>query len=1174
MYRRILAIGTEIVPDSMRFVEPRNSAYAATADGRLIAIQLFDGAVAELGSGYADPVSIAALTDGLRVAVAQADGAVMVARLATADRDRASLLAQLPGPALGIDVHPDSTALLALSDSTPDGTLPQLLLCDLATGNLTLVTGDLEGARTLAVDRDSRTALVFSILPGGGRTLTTINLDDATTDVLSTEDYDHISYTPTGGTPVVFATRPDPATGADLLTAWDGAESVTESLPGTVDGLTHWGSLVLVASGTELHAVEWQLDDGPLDIDAPIGPLITFGYTRLHVDLPAQGLAPGDVAYAVREGVDAGSISLGVEPPDPEGTESVMLLAGHLRGEFHLEATSAADGSLLATRRFRVTTHWPDATSGPPVAVTGDVGATLMDWGGTGGVAGYRFLTPREWRVLVVLVSPADRGFDDPDAMRTEWKDRAIGGGESLRHYYEEVSAYVPDPGGHGMTVKLVDDKVFGPIEIDLGWGNLFEPRGNVNAGWRVSDQGVEDLAGAVSSFFADLPGGNKLIELADSIVFVVRSGSDRPQPVSPDNPDLIPTKYVWGSAIKAVDFWRKTPVSGTEPTTFTQFARSVMFLTDRVPDNAPHGTVTRTACHELGHNLGLADLYNTGDFTEEIDQRAVGAIDLMHESSVLPHFSLANRLALGWIDPAWLRRFDFTATPAGDSVRLQCIQTVQQGGPTDGRVAGIEIPITDDWSYLFEYRREQPGQFADRDLNPSVVQIDDKAVIGTDLRVRGGETARPPILRLPKDIDGDGAVLISGRDYRDNDTTNPERMHDFVLTADRLAPPFEDDTAEVTVEYLQANRPQLMVHPAPGNGNFRSKDIRLVSRLGSALPYVVKGATNHIEVDVHNVGSLDATNAEIKVKWLTFTLTGAAEWNELPDPAPFNVAKRGGVTTVKVPWELPASVPVGGGTIEAKHFCVRVDIVRYFDPEHAEKAEIVVHDNWAQSNFDTAPVGHGSPSDRLATAATATNTLPRRATYRFDVAQSTLWYRVYLGHKWLELAPGQTQPVPLAYESLAGDPVHGEEFDRHIEEITSRDHHVAVTSSVVPRGTECPTPRTIFGCGLTLRTGFRVIIDEVGHDKEGVFARVSTLRNGHLEPMRSGRLHCAIWPDDDPEQAAVTSGPIRNGRGTAPLLPQTVQDLRDGRPMSVVLGRPGDNVFVAAATTPASVRG
>lgn len=1174
MYLRTIPTGTDVVPDSVRFVASRNSVYAATADGRLLAIRLFDGTVAELGTGFLTPVGVVQLADGIRLAIGESEGTVLVVSRDTADRDHARVLAQLPSYVLALDEHPDADALLILSDSQPDGTLPALLRCDLESGDIEVIAADLEGARTLNVDADGRTALVFSAVAGSGRTLTTVNLDDGTVDRVTTEDYDHIAYAPTAGALGVFATRFDPAADTDVLTFWDGAESVTEPLPGPVPvaGLTRWGSLVLVAAGSNLHALEWDLEEGELPITVPLAPLVATGYARLLVDLPTLGLTPGDVTYSVREGFDAGSISLGVEPPNPDGSESVMLLAGYLRGEFHVEATNTADGSLLAVRRFRVTTLWPDDVAGPPVAVTGDVGATLMDWGGTGGIAGYRVLPPpREWRVLTVLLFLNDRKYDDEEATRNQWKDLAIGGGASLRHYYEEVSAFVPDPNGRGVTVKLVGDKVFGPIKVEMGWGDAFKQRGGADAGWLSTPKGKKEMAGAVSTFFADMPGGVNTIALADSFVFVIRSGSDGPVPMGAGNPDL-PTKYVWGHA-DPTKLWRKTEAPPGQPTTFTQFERPVSFMSDVYPAAAPIGDVSRTLCHEFGHNLGLKDLYNRGDFTAEVEAREVGGMDLMHSSEYLPHFSLANRTALGWIDPAWLRRFDFTANPTGDTVRLQSIETVEAGGPTDGRVAGIEIPISDDWSYLFEYRRTQPGQLGDQLLKPSVIADDDKAIIGTDVRWRGGETARPPILRLPEDVDGDGPVLhLADTNYRDSDTTNPARMHDFVLTLNRLAPPFEDDTAEVTVEYLEAHRPQLLVHPAPGNGNLKSEDIKLVSAAGAAVPNVVKGATNFIDVTVHNVGSLEATKAEITVKWLPFTLTGSEEWRELVPPEPFLVPKKD-KKTVRVAWPLESSVPVGDTRVEATHFCVRVEIKKYFDEAHPESEEIVVFDNWAQSNFDTAPVGHGSPSDRHATAATATNTLERRATYQFDVTQSTPWYRVYLGNAWLELDPGQTRTIDLAYESLAGDPLHGKEFDRHIEEINGRDHHVAVTSSVLPESTECDTPRTVFGCGLTLRSGLRVLIDEISYTVEGVSARIRSQQNGQWHKVSSGTLHCAVWPDDDPEHAELTNARIRNGFVTVGFHQQTAQDLHDGRPLSFVLARPGDNIYVATVTSPAPMQ-
>jgi hypothetical protein len=447
--------------------------------------------------------------------------------------------------------------------------------------------------------------------------------------------------------------------------------------------------------------------------------------------------------------------------------------------------------------------------------------------------------------------------------------------------------------------------------------------------------------------------------------------------------------------------------------------------------------------------------------------------------------------------------------------------------------------------------------------METSIVSGSTTILVGSDLRARGGEVARPPIIRLPKDADGDGPLLVNnGENYSDSDVTNPQRMHDFVLRLDAIASP-NSDSAEVKVDYLDAHRPQLQVRPAPGRGNFKSPDIRLIGPFGVSVPGAVKGATNLIEITVHNVGSLAAKDTQIHVKWLPFTLTAGA-WNNLSDPAPFNVPANG-LTKLVVPWAIPASVKIGD--VEVEHFCVRVDIERYRDPAHPDHEEIVVHDNWAQSNFDSKPVKFGSPSDRIATVTTATNVLGRRATYLFDAEQSTPWYRVFLGHAWLRLEPGQTRPIELAYESLSGDPLYGDDFEKNIERISSRDHHVAVMSGVMPEGTECDTPRDVFGVGLTLRAGRRVRIDQVGRNGEVVFARVQRVGAGGTSPVNSGELHLAVWPDDEPERVTHTRGPISDGFGSAPLTGQTLQDLADSRPTSFMLARPGDNVYGTTTT-------
>jgi hypothetical protein len=1160
MLQRVITVGHDLVAESLTFDETGNMVWAATTNGALVTARLLDQRITLIGSGYRRPIGVIPGHDGLTVAVVEHNGRTWLALREQASRLRAQFVTDLPGRVLAARRHLEPGRILVLTtlQVPAGGPDPTIFSVDLRDGTANIIASGLTGARAFVVDEARRELAVLAMTPSGERSLSVVGLDDG-------------AVTPGPDVALAFntiLTSPDPAEHAvvgayadEMSPGWltllrfDGTSGSTLDLARPVHSLTRWGSLVLAACGADLVAVEWGLDEGNLPIDTPLGPLYVNGYARLAVDLASAGLTPNDVGFAVREGPEAGSISAGIESPAADGTQPVVLVAGFRPGEYHVEARLRADASLLARRRFRVTACWPDEIIGPPVAVTGPRQSYhLMSWGGAGAAAGYLLQAPPLWRVAVVLVATKDRRWDALEgAAKNDWKERVIGGGDSVKHFYEEVSY-------KNTTIELAGGRVLGPVNLDEGWGDVFEPKkgGGLNDGWLSKQTGKEILANAISSWMADQPDGAQIMALADSIAIVVRSATDMPTTIGTAPP--IPTQYAWGHAAAGTNFWRKTA------TTFTQGPKPIVVMTDVYPAALPVKPILEhTFCHEIGHNLGLDDLYDANnDYPAEINDRSPANADLMASSRPLPHFSIGNRLRLGWIKAAWLRRFDFSASPSGGVVTLHATERLIQSGPPPGRVAGIEVPIQDGWSYLFELRRAQGDQIGDQGLNS--LSASRFMVLGTDLRVSRGESARPPILFLPVDVDGDGPVLdAANEDYKDSDTTNPERMHDFGLVVQAIGAP-DADSAQVRVDYIAAHRPQLQIRPAPGRGNFKSPDIDLIGPFGVAVTGVVKGVTNGIRITVHNLGTLAATQVQIHVKWLPFTLS-AGSWRTLPDPSPFNVPALG-ITSLVVPWDLPASVKVGD--VEAEHFCVRVEIDRYRDPAHPAQEEIVVFDNWAQSNFDSASVSFGSPSQRIRTVGTATNPLGRAATYRFIADQSGDGYRVYVGHAWLRLPPGDTRPLELAYENLSDDPVYGAQFAQNLERISSRPNHVAVTSWLVPENTECDTPREWWGVALDLRAGRRAWIEDFRRDGELVIARVRASRNDTTIDVTHGDVYLAAWAAENPRRVSVTKGLIRlDGTARVLLSNETLHDIDAGSRIIATLARPADVEFARAISEP-----
>ncbi|MFI6909609.1 hypothetical protein ACIBKY_50685 [Nonomuraea sp. NPDC050394] len=1151
---------------SLSFHEPSNTVWFATSAGEVRAVRLMDRREWLCGSGFDDPVEAVPVQDGLAVAVVERDGRVCVARREAADALDAATVADLGEPVVAARLHPDFGVLLVL---TGDG----LYSVDLTGGVVRAVATDLSEGLGLAVDDARREAFVLRAKPDGTQGVSVVALDSG--------DVQDLPQSVSGAVCLVTAPLGDhgvlvvDGAGSAAVHRADGTSGPGVSLGHVVSGMARWGTLLLALEGGRLHATEWDLDPGPMPVTVPLGPLFVRGYADVPFDPAAVGLAVVDVEFEVAEGPECGTFSAGIEPG---GAAVTVLLAARRQGEFHLLARERGTGTVLATRRFRVTACWPDAEVGPPVAVSGE-GAIRPLWGGVGGVASYtrgKKPAPKEFRLAVVLVSTKDRRFGTTLAStQSTWKDYVIGSGTSARTYLEEVSYFNQPgagPGTTGTTVRLLGGRVLGPVDLDHGWGDLFKMRnaGNLDGGWTSLSGGPITMVEAISSYLLHQPDGYEIMRDADALVIVVRSGSDMPVSVGTGK---VPTKFVWGHARRrGTMFSLKAPIFPPAP--LIDKPGPIVVMTDLYP--AVTGKkAERTLCHELGHALDLDDLYDgNGTFTDEVKQHLATWVDLMHTSDTLPHLSIANRLRLGWVRPAWLRRFDFSLNPNGAVVTLRAAEALSRTGPPPGQAAGIEVPINDSRSYLFEYRRQQPGMVGDQELNEVTSGANPRFVLGTDVD-GSGKSSRPPILLLPDDSDGEGPILdAGGEDYEDNDTTHPARMFDFRVTVESIGTP-DPDTVTVKVDYIGTHRPQLVVRPAPGGDDFKSPDIELINPLGVSptsgffIDSVIKGAPNVVRITIHNVGTLDAKDVLLHVKWIPYT-TSAGGWQTLPDPPRLPLVPAKGKTSLTVVWNVPASLQIKG--VEVEHFCFRVDIDRYWDPVHPEDGELVVHDNWAQSNFATTSVGSGSPSQRIRTVLGVANELPVALTHLLEGQQSRDLFRIYLGNAWLWLDAGESRYVDLAYESLAGDPILGGNFAEAAASLI-QDPNQAVISlwRVPPPEADCATPAQAFGANLQLHAGQRCWFEGVRREGEVIWAQLLTTEESEVVPVTHGIVYLSTWspamPDMLPE---VTTGEVEeSGVVRVRLGKQALALISQGGPLTGLLGRPEDSYFARAVSPP-----
>ena len=700
-------------------------------------------------------------------------------------------------------------------------------------------------------------------------------------------------------------------------------------------------------------------------LEMPEGPVFPGSYVRVPVVV--SGIAIEDVEFVIPAGSPAGEISPSRDASYDPAQPDIVLLAGHLPGDYVLEARRKSDALLLAEGKFSLDARWPNDADGPSLWFAGIVpqssGVPGAAWGG--GPAG----SPQNFDVMpalgtrqvnIVLVDTSTRRYTtDPGelaAIKNKWSDEAV----KSSNYYGEVSY-----GAFGLSTA-----VFGPVQLPGAWEDYFDPVEHPQGFdvWRPANNFYQACATAADALIAFSAG--------QSLVCVSQSADDE--------------QFAWPYA-------RPEIVSTAEGATSIGGV-SMPFNWETVDGRPIHTTLS----HELGHNLGLSDLYSPEVFmfNPPTQPRNPGGWDIMGSSGGLPHFSLPHRMLLGWINQSDIELFNFQVQvpPVDQTVTLH---PAELASPPSGRRHVAEVRVADGWNYYFEYRKRQSSQFADQTL-PA-----DNRIIGVDVWSSPFDPpmARPPILLLDNDPDVDGSVLGNGSNYREVDSTDPMFPTDFTVTASGI----DGDKASLRVQYGVFSKPDPYIRPWPAAADrqWQSPDIEVKNARNAAkpewfnVPWV--GHDNTIVATVTNGGALTAPGVEVRVKEKNFNLGGVTITRVLGSVTK-DVPPLG-----KVDFEVPWVPPTGG------HYCIRVEILQYTSPGGV--AETSGSNNVAQSNYSRFISAMASPPSREIAIVEVGNPFNKPTRVFIVPSQTNPFYRTFLQHRWLMLEAGEVKQVQVMFE-------------------------------------------------------------------------------------------------------------------------------------------------------------
>jgi M6 family metalloprotease-like protein len=745
------------------------------------------------------------------------------------------------------------------------------------------------------------------------------------------------------------------------------------------------------------------------------GTVLPVGaWLRVSVTIdPAAGIRFDDVDFTLPGGRPAGLVSPSRDATFDAAHPTVMLCAGYKPGTYELVAVLRATGAKLAKMSFQVEAPRGSAVDGPPLWFEGVIegfvrGAT---WGGGDEGPENIDVNPHagEWPVAVLLIDTADHLYPTDavsvQGLKDHWRQETFDpGAVSVSRYFREVSFYDQRPS----SGVLVTGEVFGLAHLPGNWADYMNERTHVDdkTGQIVHEDVWDPNPGVLAQ--ACFTAADDLIDYTKfkSLVIVL----------PPTKPGSGVWPQAWGCLAKTAE-------------------GDIDYRVLVMPNEAPFAHTT--LAHELGHNLGLPDLYKPQypPGSNDSTMRNLGNWDLMHWQGALPQMCALSRMTEGWIRPPWVKTYNFALQeplpPVNETVSLAPLES---GPPSAGMYSAIEIRLAAGHNYYVEYRAPRTGEISDQEM-----PIQPGAVLMTEaqLPTPGGTVPsdRPRVIFVQKDVNGDGPQMEPGQDFQDQDLTGPS-ADPFVVTVISV----DATKAVVNIKYGPSGAPDPSIRPWPASAErqWQSPDIEVRNARNAAFPLWKNmpwvGHDNTIVASVKNSGTLAAPGVVANFYVQPYDAAGYTVGGPTYLGSDRHDIAPGQTVEFATPW-----IPPDDG-----HRCISVDIPAYSAPGTPGVPELSAGNNQAQSNYTVYISATASPASREIIPFGVNNPLSHRATVLIVPRQTHPDFRTYLDHTFVTLDPGERRVLQVMSEHLDTGK------KGHVDERAKIPNHLSVAALLV----------------------------------------------------------------------------------------------------------------------------